>query len=72
MGSKVGLWLQLLRQDVPRTFPEAKLFHLEPEQDQRLYNVVGCFTLLRQDVGYIQGLSLIGCLLLQEFGDEHR
>lgn len=64
-SSKLAKWVSIIRQDIPRTFPELLIFHSDQEQGQRLSNILGSFALFRQDVGYIQGLSLIALLFLQ-------
>ena len=64
-NSKMAKWISIIRQDIPRTFPELLIFHSDQEQGQRLSNILGSFALFRQDVGYIQGLSLIALLFLQ-------
>lgn len=48
-----------------------KIFHME-EQQQRLANILSAFALFREDIGYVQGLSGIAVLLLQELGTEYR
>lgn len=65
-SGKMLKWISIIKQDIPRTFPELLIFHSDPEQAQRLTNILGCFAIFRQDVGYIQGLSLIALLFLQE------
>lgn len=64
-SGKLAKWISIIRQDIPRTFPELLIFHSDQEQGQRLASILGSFALLRQDVGYIQGLSLIALLFLQ-------
>lgn len=65
-------WIDTISQDIPRTFPELRIFHNDEEQREKLSNILGCFALYRQEVGYIQGLSLIGALFLQEMNNEYR
>jgi hypothetical protein len=70
--SRLHVWLKNIKLDIPRTFPEMKIFHMDQEQYQRLANILSAFALFRGDIGYVQGLSSIAALLLQELGTEYR
>lgn len=52
--------------DIPRTFPELKTLHIDNAQLNKLANVLSSFVVYKEEIGYIQGLSSIAVLLLQE------
>ena len=58
--------LKLIQTDIDRTFPELKVFRRDNEQGQTLWNVLAAWTVFREDVGYIQGMSLVAGMLLLE------
>ena len=69
---KMAVWMEMISRDVPRTFPELKVLSANKEQAEGLERLLGCLALSRADIGYVQGLSVIGYLLLQELGSEYK
>jgi len=58
--------------DVQRTFPESPSFQ-EPDGDgqQSLSNVLNSFTVLREEVGYHQGMNFLVAILLMHMNEEN-
>jgi|JI6StandDraft_1071083.scaffolds.fasta_scaffold906559_2 hypothetical protein len=53
-----------IEKDLPRTFPELKNLHEDPEEYKKLTRILGAVAIAREDIGYIQGMSHIVSLLL--------
>jgi len=58
--------------DIQRTFPESPIFQ-EPDGDgqQSLSNVLNSFTVLREEVGYHQGMNFLVAILLMHMNEEN-
>lgn len=52
--------------DLPRTFPDLPDLHNDPECSKKLVRLLSVFSCLRDDIGYIQGMTQIGALILLE------
>jgi hypothetical protein len=55
--------------DVPRTFSELKIFLEQSGEGRMLEQVLDCWCLYREDVGYRQGMSQIAGYLLVQLED---
>lgn len=58
--------MQLLDQDLPRTFPEYAFFHTSG----MLREVLQTYVVFRPDMGYVQGMSYLASMLLLYLDDE--
>lgn len=67
--SKMMAYLMSIEKDLPRTFPELKSLHEDPEEYKKLTRIIGAVAVARDDIGYIQGMSHIAALLLLELND---
>ena len=56
---------QLMKKDIPRTFPHLnKLLEEVHSMSQSLVDVLGAFQNFRPDVGYVQGMCYLSAILL--------
>jgi len=62
LRNKKNNWTNLIKIDVPRTFPGVNEF--TPEMQQQLEHILNAYANLNQDVGYCQGMNFIAGLLL--------
>ena len=56
--------LKMIEQDIERTFPDLKVFRKDSDQGQYLFNMLTSWTVFREDIGYMQGMSQIAGMLL--------
>lgn len=56
--------IEIIKIDMPRTFPDNIYFSTEDALQQQLYNVLVAFAMQNKEVGYCQGLNYIAGLLL--------
>ncbi|KAG9510184.1 TBC1 domain family member 10A, partial [Fragariocoptes setiger] len=61
-----------IRKDIHRQFPNHELF-LEPDGpgQQSLFNVLKCFSIVRKEISYCQGLGPIASILLMNMPPSH-
>lgn len=57
-------YFQVIEVDVPRTFPETKLFSSNGPLHGPLTEILRCYSLFSVEVGYVQGMSFLGAMLL--------
>lgn len=76
-------WFDTIRQDIPRTFSELKIFQSFHEinssnesekpalnmESMGLMNILCCWTVYREDIGYRQGMSQIAGYLMIELSN---
>lgn len=62
--------LTLIEKDLHRTMPELNLFGLEGPMGESLRRVLEAFVVYRPDVGYVQGMSYLGAILLLNLDPE--
>lgn len=60
---------EVIRRDIPRTFPEHPLFNFKRGQDA-LYNVLKAYSVHDLEVGYCQGMAFIAGLMLMYLPEE--
>jgi hypothetical protein len=60
---------QLIKWDLPRTFPTLKFFHDGGSIQADLERILCAYTLYRPDVGYVQGMSFVAAMLLLYMDD---
>ena len=58
--------LNMIEKDIERTFPDLKVFRKDSDQGQYLFNILTSWTVFREDIGYIQGMSQLAGMLLLE------
>jgi hypothetical protein len=56
--------LQLIEQDIKRTFPQLNLFQAGMPQHDNLHRLLRAFAMYRPDIGYVQGMSYIAAMVL--------
>ncbi|KYQ94237.1 regulator of chromosome condensation domain-containing protein [Tieghemostelium lacteum] len=56
--------LNMIKVDLPRTFPTLKLFNPRGPYYEPLMNMLLMFALYRQDIGYVQGMSYLGAVII--------
>ncbi len=54
----------MIRTDIPRTFPNLKIFHEGGPLHDALVSVIQAYVEYRPDVGYVQGMSYLASILL--------
>ncbi|KAJ8982531.1 hypothetical protein NQ317_018572 [Molorchus minor] len=62
--------IEIIRIDLPRTFPDNIFFPTDEQLPKMLYNVLAAFAHQNKEVGYCQGLNYIAGLLLLATKDE--
>lgn len=50
--------------DLPRTFPQLKIFTPDGPLNHDLLEILEAFRIIRPDIGYVQGMSYVGGMLL--------
>ena len=58
--------LNMIEKDIERTFTDLKVFRKDSDQGQYLFNILTSWTVFREDIGYIQGMSQLAGMLLLE------
>jgi len=61
---------KVIEEDLHRTYSEMNIFRYGNKLYQPLKNVLTAFSLLRPDLGYVQGMSYVAGSLLLHFGSE--
>jgi len=56
--------ISIIETDIPRTFPMLGLFKVGGAYNEPLQRILEAFTMLRPDIGYVQGMSYIAATLL--------
>lgn len=62
--------LKVIEEDLHRTYSELALFRYGQKLYQPLKNVLLAYSLLRPDVGYVQGMSYVAASLMLHLGSE--
>lgn len=64
---RINFWLQVIRRDIARTYPEHDFFKEKNGLGQEsLFNVMKAYSLHDREVGYCQGSGfIVGLLLMQ-------
>jgi len=62
--------LKVIEEDLHRTYSEMQVFRFGNKLYQPLKNVLLAFSLLRPDLGYVQGMSYVAGSLLLHYGQE--
>ncbi|XP_026171165.1 TBC1 domain family member 12-like isoform X1 [Mastacembelus armatus] len=61
--------VELITQDISRTFPSLCVFQKGGPYHNLLRNILGAYTCYRPDVGYVQGMSSIAAVLILNMGE---
>lgn len=61
---------KVIEEDLHRTYSEMNVFRFGNKLYQPLKNVLSAYSLLRPDLGYVQGMSYVAASLLLHFGSE--
>ena len=62
--------MKVIEEDLHRTYSEMKVFRYGNKLYQPLKNVLLAYSLLRPDLGYVQGMSYVAGSILLHFGKE--
>jgi len=60
---------QLIPLDLPRTFPALSFFNKDGPHYIQLRNVLEAYVCYRPDMGYVQGMSYVGAVLMLNFDE---
>ncbi|XP_034936927.1 TBC1 domain family member 12-like [Chelonus insularis] len=53
-----------IKLDVSRTFPTLRVFQDDGPLFESLYSILGAYCVFKPDIGYVQGMSFIGAILI--------
>lgn len=63
-GTEMEETMRRIDADIPRTCPQLALFRPNGPMEQPLRHILTAFVLYRPDIGYVQGMSYIGAMIL--------
>lgn len=63
--------LKVIEEDLHRTYSEMRVFRKGNKLYQSLKNVLLAYSLLRPDLGYVQGMSYVAASLMLHYGSEY-
>ncbi|XP_074103810.1 TBC1 domain family member 12 [Cotesia typhae] len=53
-----------IKLDITRTFPSLQIFQKNGPLFESLYNLLGAYCIFKPEIGYVQGMSFIGAMLI--------